>query len=195
MCFCLKGPQKKNYTLQQIYGQNKPNRPRLFTNKHDWTMIQWGTASGVSSPVADDFISVILNHVYHQNTLVHLLMSEFRLKCQFTVGFGVSELLLTCCVCLSATPQTSRCTGTGWPSHTVCRCPGGTTRSVWRTGRSRRKSSDHMASCCVVHLCFSWGQTHRSVFSWSLMLYLDQEEEESKHVLWTATQVDAQNFR
>lgn len=193
MCFCLKGPQKKNYMLQQIYGQNKPNQPRLFTNKHDWTMIQWGTSSGVPSPVADDFISVILSHVYHQNTLVHLPMSEFSLKCQFTVGFGASELLLTCCVCLSATPQTSRCTGTGWPSHTVCRCPGGTTRSVWRT---RGKSNDHMASCCVVHLYFSWGQTHHSVFSWSLiMVYLDQEEEESKPFLRTAMQVDAQNFR
>lgn len=34
---------------------------------------------------------------------------------------------------LSAIPQTSRFTGTGWPSRTVSHCPDGTTRSVQNT--------------------------------------------------------------
>lgn len=43
---------------------------------------------------------------------------------------GCQWIVVNLFVCLSVAPQISRCTGTGWPSHTVCRCLGGTMRSV-----------------------------------------------------------------
>lgn len=65
--------------------------------------------------------------LYHQSTSVPPQTVKIFRAHSVLVAY---ELTVANLQCPSAIPQTSRFTETGWPSHTVCQCPGGIMRSV-----------------------------------------------------------------